>query len=84
MLRYKGKPNLGANKQVDKLPSLCFCRFIAVGVAMDQKDCETHTKDSYRCDVRGCTCYDYRPNAIKTAPNHWPRCVCGHISQEHN
>lgn len=84
MLRYKGVPDPGANKQVDDLPKLCLCRFVAVGERLDDSQCETHEHRKYACDVQGCTCSDYRPNKVKTSPGHWPRCVCTHIAQEHN
>ena len=81
-LRYKGKPDRSANKQYDALPNLCTCRFVAVGFSMDGHGCKVHTGLYYPCDQ--CSCGDYRPNAVKKFPNHWPRCVCGHIAQEHN
>ena len=81
-LRYKGKPDRGANKIADDLIELCFCRFVAVGFPMDGKECPVHGTKSYGCDE--CICTNYRPNKVKTAPVHWPRCICGHIAQEHN
>lgn len=82
-LRYKGKPDLNKNRQADELWELCFCKFVCVGEPMDSRSCKAHTDRAYPCgECKGCT--DYRPNAIKKAPNHWPSCVCGHIAQEHN
>lgn len=81
MLRYKGKPHKGSNRQVDRLPELCFCRFTAVGYPLNDTECDVHT-GPYSCDE--CPCINYRPNKVKRAPAHWPLCSCGHMAQEHN
>lgn len=81
-LRYKGIPDRGANKQADDLPPLCFCRFMGVGQPLDGWECDVHGLNKFGCDH--CQCIDYRPNEVKKRPRHWPRCVCGHIAQQHN
>ena len=81
-LRYKGKPHRGSNTQVDKVPELCFCEFVAVGFPLRNTHCNVHSSSYYGCDE--CECTNYRPNTVKLRPTHWPRCVCGHIAQEHN
>lgn len=81
-LRYKGIPDKGSNVIADKLSPLCFCRFVAVGMPLLSVECEVHNDDCYGCD--DCMCADYRPSRIKEYPSHWPRCVCGHIAQQHN
>lgn len=82
-LRYKGVPQRGQNIQADELIELCFCRFIAVGVPLDGRECSLHGTRAFGCDCcQGCT--NYRPNRVKEFPTHWPLCVCGHIAQEHN
>lgn len=83
-LRYKGKPDRGANHQADKVIELCFCRFVAIGEPMDGSKCDIHGTRAYVCEVGICQCSNYRPNVAKEYPNHWPRCQCGHIAQEHN
>ena len=67
----------------------CNCQFVAVGTAMDEKDCKLH-KGPYHCDE--CHCNDYRPSRefqpprgkLAVADFYWPRCVCGHVAQAHN
>lgn len=83
-LRYKGVPDRGANKQADNVYSLCFCKFVAVNVRLDDRQCRVHEHREYPCGENNCGCSDYRPNVVKTHPNHWPRCVCGHIAQMHD
>jgi hypothetical protein len=69
-LRYKGKPAVGVNVQADKVQELCFCKFIAVGVAMDARKCSVHEfgQRLYSCSRTGCI--DYRPSKMKTSPAH--------------
>lgn len=82
-LRYKGVPQRGMNRQVDDLPTLCFCEFVFVGMPLKADKCETHKGQQFGCDF--CQwCSDYRPVKVKKSPNHWPRCTCGHIAQDHN
>lgn len=82
-LRYKGKPDRGANVIADGSRfSICLCKFIRVGFSMDTTNCKVHSNLYYACDQ--CHCGDYRPNTEKKSPNHWPLCVCGHVAQEHN
>jgi hypothetical protein len=84
--RYKGKPNPGANRRADRVEPVCFCTFRGVGKTLgNQINCEIHrTQERYGCNMLGCPCDDYKPSSVKRSPGHWPRCVCGHIAQEHN
>lgn len=60
----------------------CSCKFIAVGVALNNSDCKIHDRSQYACDL--CNCPDYRPSKEKRSPTHWPVCVCGHSAHGHN
>lgn len=62
----------------------CTCTFRASGVSLDNTGCVVHTKATYPCDDPKCGCMDYRPHKAPTEQNKWPRCICGHIAQEHN
>lgn len=81
MLRYKGKPERGSNRQADAFEPICKCEFIRVGLPMNSVQCSVHKELEYQCDQ--CMCHDYRPSEPKLNPNHWPRCVCGHVAEEH-
>lgn len=62
----------------------CSCKFVKVGEAMDQSNCQVHSKQAkYACC--SCKCEDYRPSAVKImGKGPWPKCVCGHLAQDHN
>lgn len=68
-------------------PARCTCRFVGVGLALDAIGCAVHTK-RYPCGSPECGCSEYRPRSEPVKPDWqnsdgWPRCVCGHIAQEH-
>ena len=60
----------------------CLCLFTAVGKPMNSQGCEVHSNFAYKCDC--CSCEDYRPSSERRSQTHWPKCVCGHIAQDHN
>jgi hypothetical protein len=67
----------------------CTCRFVAVGLPMQPEGCKVHDQPAYACDYEGCNCKDYRPRkpmnpSVAGVARGWPRCVCGHLAQDHN
>ena len=62
---------------------ICECKFIRVGLPMDNSKCPVHPQFLYHCDR--CDCEDYRPHHEPTRNDgNWPKCLCGHIAQDHN
>lgn len=70
--------------EVRKGGATCKCKFVDVGVALDNTNCKVHTAKIYKCCENNCSCLNYRPNKRKLRHNHWPLCCCGHIAQMHN
>lgn len=71
----------------------CACKFVGKGLAMDTSECKVHENRKYPCDscksTFGPICKDYRPISEPRYDSEedgrvWPRCICGHIAQEHN
>jgi hypothetical protein len=60
----------------------CTCTFTSIGQPMDNTTCNIHTHPSYPCD--SCNCINYRPSHEKKSNHPWPKCICGHIAQDHN
>jgi hypothetical protein len=69
----------------------CGCTFIAPGLPLSNSTCEPdpilnkpkiHEQTTYAC-LR-CDCRDYAPRRTPRDGHHWPICICGHVSQEHN
>lgn len=63
----------------------CTCEYEAGQFFWTSKlvPCKVHHKATYACIETGC--HDYRPkHKPDPSKGHWPRCVCGEISQQHN
>lgn len=58
----------------------CGCMFQGIGKVFDKSTCSTHTQTQYSCGV----CVDYVPSREPRSNVNWPRCICGHIAQDHN
>ena len=65
---------------------ICTCKFVASGKDMDSMSCVIHHKMHYPCEH--CDCHNYRPvkapRDLYDGGKQWPKCICGHIAQEHN
>lgn len=65
-----------------RLRERCRCKFVAIALPMDSRECDVHYMAPYPCDH--CFCTDYKPSD-KPRPNEgWPTCICGHAAISHN
>ena len=64
---------------------ICNCELSVAHGLSAAEDCSAsipHESRRYECSA--CDCREYRPRIEPRGPDHWPKCTCGDLAQDHS